>query len=100
MFIKWWSAYKYSHKVHFPKMQKWFKKYFHFHKNNNEGSSQFLLDKSDVAASLASISSRENYIEKLQKAIKMLQEKDKIPKKEKDVESCASNPDEEATDYA
>ena len=72
-----------------------------------EWSSQFLENKSQIAASLASISSRENYIEKLQEAIQILWEEDlvkeSIPKGGKDIkdaESYASNPNEEVEYYA
>ena len=57
-----------------------------------------LQNKSQIVASLASILSREDYIEKLQEAIQILHEedlvKDLIPKGAKDTkkaESCASN---------
>ena len=65
--------------------------------------SQFLQNKSQIATSLASISFREDYIEKLQ-AIQILQEEDlvqeSIPEEANDAKSCASNPNEEAKDYA
>ena len=60
-----------------------------------------MQNKSQITISLASISSQEDYIKKLQESIQILQEEDLAPNLEaKDVKPYASNPGEEAKDYA